>query len=377
MQLFRMNVFKESFMQRNNKFGVSGIFLFVSITLIGLTGCNSDEPTFLNYVTPEPIPIQEVDNRVYPLSLLQLDKGIDVLLVIDNSGSMGPIQDNVIKNAKLFFEQFAKQAYVNWKIGIISTDENQDPFLGFATSFDSSMVKPNDPASFNRVVQQFQDAVGRLGTSGSASEYTFYNIKRAVDRYNGSFGESFLRANAHFVTIMISDEEEQSDRFGANQYDPLAFFNTMGQYISSNKILRFYGAIKHKELPGCTSGGGFEPWIGSAFERIIKVSDGFVISACKDNFGNDLARIGEDIVSLVGLPILLLRRRPRVETIKVFYEDKLLPPGREEDGGLWFYEEETNTINFYGMDFVQDLENDRFYIEFDIDDGINRDDWPQ
>jgi hypothetical protein len=290
---------------------------------------------------------------------------------------MGPIQENVKKNARLFFEQFAKQAYVNWKIGIISTDQNEPPFLGFEKSFDSSMVDPSDPNSFNRVVEEFQTAVGRLGTSGSASEYTYYNIKRAVDRYNGSLGESFLRANAHFVTIMISDEEEQSDDFSPTQYDPLAFYNTMGQYISSNKILRFYGAIKHKDLPGCTSGGGFSPWIGSSFERIIKVSDGFAISACKDNFGTDLAQIGEDIVSLVGLPSLLLRRRPRVETIKVFYEETLLPPGRDEDGGYWFYEEETNTINFYRMDFVQDLENDRFFIEFDIDDGINRDDWPR
>ena len=353
----------------------SKILLMLAALALLSTCKDTDYVSYGIPTDPPPIPIQEVDNREYPLSLLQLDKGIDVLLVIDNSGSMGGIQENVKKNAKLFFEQFAKQPYVNWKLGIISTDQSQEPFLGFTSSFDSSLIDPRDPTTFNRVIQQFQDAVGRLGTSGSASEYTFYNIKRAIDRFNGSSGESFLRSNAHFVTIMISDEEEQSDTFGANQYNPLSFFNTMGQYISSNKVLRFYGAIDHKDLPGCTGSFG-EPWLGSAFEQIIKVSNGFVISACKDDFGNDLARIGEDITSLVGLPSLLLRRRPKVETIEVYYEDTLLPPGREEDGGYWFYEEDTNTINFYRMDFVQDLEKDRFFINFDVDDGLNRDDWP-
>ena len=39
---------------------------------------------------------------------------------------------------------------------------------------------------------------------------------------------------------------------------------------------------------------------------------------------------------------------------------------------VWFYEENTNTINFYTMEFVEDPRTDFFKIEFDIDDGHSR-----
>lgn len=75
---------------------------------------------------------------------------------------------------------------------------------------------------------------------------------------------------------------------------------------------------------------------------------------------------------IVGLPSLLLKDRPIVKSLKVYYKDKLLLPGPKEKGGIWFYEESTNTINFYTMDFVEDPRNDFFKIDFDIDDGNNR-----
>lgn len=326
-----------------------------------------------NYAYYENIPAIEADNRLYPLSLLESDKNIDVLFVIDNSGSMSSIQQNVIRNSKIFLEQFAKQSFINWKIGIVSTDRNESPYLGFDTPFDWNLINFNDPLSFDRTVSQFQDAVSRLGTNGDASEYVFYNVKRIVDLYDGSRASrpSFLRPNSHFVVIMISDEKEQSkDDFGV-EYDVPPFVKTMSKYISGTKILRFYGALSRKDLAGCSSSGDSEPYAGSPYEAIIKMTNGFNISACV-SFGADLARIGKDIASLVGLPSLLLKQRPLAETIRIFYKGRELLPGSKESGGVWFYEENTNTINFYTMEFVEDPRTDFFKIEFDIDDGHSR-----
>jgi hypothetical protein len=146
----------------------------------------------------------------------------------------------------------------------------------------------------------------------------------------------------------------------------------MSTYIGSNKVLRFYGALSRVDLPGCTSSGDQDPYAGSQYETAINLTKGFVISACINNFGTELAKIGKDIASLVGLPSLLLKQRPKVETLKVFYKDKPLPSGSRESGGVWFYEESTNTINFYTMEFVEDPRNDYFKIDFDIDDGYSR-----
>jgi hypothetical protein len=319
------------------------------------------------------IPAIEEDKRIYPLSLLEADKNIDVLFVIDNSGSMSSIQNNVIANARTFLEQFAKQSYINWKIGIISTDKGDNPYLGFDTPFDSSLINSQDPTSFDRTVTKFQEAVAELGIQGDSSEYIFYNIKRVIDLFNGTSSgrPAFLRKNSHLVVIMVTDETEQSKGSFGSAYDASNFAKTMSSYIPSNKILRFYGALNRKDLQDCTLPGDSEPYAGSQYETIINLTRGFNISACISNFGAELAKIGKDIASLVGSPSLLLKQRPVVETIKVYYKDKLLSPGPKDKGGIWFYEEKTNTINFYNMDFVDDPQNDVFKIDFDVDDGLD------
>ncbi len=343
-------------------------FLFL-LVLFALS-CSKDT----KYAYYQNLPAIEVDKRIYPLSLLENDKNIDVLMVIDNSGSMNSIQQGVIRNSRIFLEQFAKQPYINWKIGIITTDRSQAPFLGFANPFDWTLIDPRDPTSFDRTVAQFQDVVSSLGTNGDSSEYIFYNVKRVLDLYNGATASrpAFLRPNSHLVVIMITDEKEQSMIDFGSAYDAPNFVKTLSQYVAGNKILRFYGALNRKDLQGCTNPGDDDPYAGSQFEAAINLTRGFNISACIDDFGSDLAKIGKDIASLVSLPSLLLKQRPVVSTIKVYYKDKLLPPGPKEAGGVWFYEESTNTINFYTMDFVQDIQRDYFKIDFDVDDGNTR-----
>ncbi len=342
------------------------------IIILVLTTLSCSKSTSYSYY--QNIQALEVDKNLYPLSLLESDKNIDVILLIDNSGSMNSIQQNVIRNSRIFLEQFAKQPFINWKIGLISTDKADAPYLGFDTSFDWTLIDSRDPSSFDRTVAQFQDAVSKFGTSGDSTEYVFYNVKRALDNYDGHTPSkpAFLRPNSHLVVIMITDETEQSEQGFGPAYNAPVFAKTMSQYIAGNKILRFYGALNRVDLQGCNMPGDSIPYAGSQFETIINLTKGFNISACIDDFGSELAKIGKDIASLVGLPSLLLKQRPMADTIKVSYKGKSLPSGRKEDGGIWFYEESTNTINFYSMDFVEDPMKDAFKIEFDVDDGNTR-----
>lgn len=359
-------------------------FLLTLLCLSLFSGCKSD-PEYL-YVS-DPLPIQQTDARVYPMDLLKLDT-VDVVMIIDNSGSMGTIQSNIIANASLFFKEFAKQDYLEWKLGLLSTDQFDDPYLGFETPFSSDLIKDYDPSSFDQAVRQFQGAVESLGTSGAIDEYTFYNIERNLNDYSGSRGRTpFVRSTSHLFFIMVTDEPEQSQKgFGAN-YEAISFLNRMRGFAGSNKRVRFYGAFDHQVFTKCRgSSWRSEEWQDNPFDRLIKASEGFAISACIDDFGSQLSRIAEDIVSLVSLPSLLLRRRPKSATIEVFYEEAVvgqsgitykeavkLRSGLRDEGGQWFYDASTNTINFYSVDFVKDIENDRFIIDFDVDDGINRD----
>ena len=314
---------------------------------------------------------REQDEQIYSLDILKTDKKIDILLVVDNSLSMDTIHDNVVINANLFFEQFARQGYVDWKLGIISTDKSQRPFLGFDSDFSAKLIY--DTKSFKSTIKTFQDAVSSLGTEGDLDEYVFYNIGRILELYNDKTiidQPPFLRERTHLAIIMVTDEVEQSRAFGP-EYEAEEFLRGLYNYVDDGKIVRFYGALGMKGLTNC-SNYLYKNYKRSQFEKIIDLSGGFAISACIRNFGNELARIGKDIVSILGLPDLVLKRRPVAETLEIYYRGELLPPGRREDGGFWYYEEESNTINFYNIDFIENVKDDYLRIAFDVDDGIDR-----
>lgn len=319
---------------------------------------------FLHHNNPPPL--GQRDDRV-PLATLNLEGEIDILWVIDNSGSMQTIQNNVIANSKIFMEQFVRQKYIKWKMGLISTDRNDVPRLGFDSKFDSSLIDHSDPTSFDSVVNTFQNAVNGLGTNGSASEYTFFNILRHINDYNTRV--PFIRNNAHLAVIMVTDEKEQSYQLGS-QYQALSFLNSLKAYVNPGRKTRFYGAFDYKDLAACTSSWGDE-YAGSAFEEIIDETGGFHISACVKDFGSKLVEVGKDIASLAGRPSLLLADRPKVETLKIYYKGKELRAGKPSEGGYWFYEKKYNTVNFYSLEFVDDLENASFKVFYDIDDGID------
>lgn len=140
--------------------------------------------------------------------------------------------------------------------------------------------------------------------------------------------------------------------------------------IPSSFKVRFYGALNARGLTDCSSGA--IEYVKTPFEEIITLGEGFVISACKSDFGADLSKIGKDIASLLEYPRLLLSAKPRVETIKVTYKGTELEPGLPEQGGYWYYDDEFNLIIFYNLNFSDDFEFDSVNVSFEINDGVVR-----
>jgi len=361
------------------------------ICLILVISCESSyKPEDSGYSYVEKIEDRQYEENDYKINIEKSDKLIDIIMLIDNSGSMSSIQDNVIKNAELFFKELAKKQFINWKLGLLSMDERETEYsgrpvkieyLGFDEEFTSKL-----PAS--KALRLFQDAVDDLGTNGSGTEVSFYNIKRTIDKYSGRTSKNprFRRPNSHLIVIMISDEPEQSqklrpnDRYGIpqtynpNLYTPSAFYNYLRSSLPADKILRFYSAINHPDLEDCKPNFYWNdiPWVDTNFKKIVDLSGGISISACTNNFGNDLAKIGEDIANIAGRTTIVLRRIPKKGSIKIYYKERELFPGAEYEGGDWFYDGSNNSITFYNIDFVEDFENNTFTIDFEVNDAIDR-----
>lgn len=334
--------------------------LFFIVTILSC-GKNTD------YVYHDNPPKVRVSNKSYSVISLA-PKQVDVLWVIDNSGSMSGIQRNIVKNSRTFMEEFIKDKFVDWRMAVMSTDKSDDFYLGLNPIFDKNFAA-GDPNQEDLIVQELQDAVDRLGTGGDIEELVFYNIHRALTR---SSYNKFFRSNAHLAVIMVTDEPEQSEDNYGSQFQAIPFLNFVKTNMAPGRLLRFYGAFDFKDLSNCS--GYSWTYKDSPFEEIISATGGIHMSACETDFGLGLAEIGRDIVSLTENPYIVLNERPDTKTLKVSFKGKEIKGGPRHEGGNWYYDEYFNKIYFYDLKFIPQGETGDIDVFFEIYDNVDRDD---
>lgn len=321
----------------------------LALALLALAGCGKKT----DYAYHSNPPARQFFESTFSIQEIDTRNKIDILWVIDNSGSMSDIQNNIIDNSELFMKEFIKSNYIDWNMGLVSTSKDEQPYLGFSTPFNRSNIDP---------VTTFKNSVARLGTDGNSQETPFASIDYAFKR-----PLPFLRSNSHLAVIIVTDELEQSTDLDAARYEVNNFLTLVRGMIYTQFKVRFYGAIDARELENCDSYA--MEYAGSPFEKIVTMTNGFTMSACNTDFGIGLSSIGKDIASMLEYPRLLLSKKPKVETIKVLYKGTELPPGRPERGGYWYYDDEFNMIVFYNLNFSQDFQFDSVDVSFQVNDG--------
>ena len=161
-----------------------------------ILGCQNGDQYLHHIVNPEP----EVFNFTHKLKELQGETRVDILMVFDNSGSMGTHQKEVIRNSDLFIQEFTKkQKVLDWKLGLISTSTNEQPFVGFDPGNFLDKNTPNPVSVFN-------GGVGKLGTNGDSTEKPFASVQTQLMKY-----PNWVRKGAILAVIVITDAEEQSN----------------------------------------------------------------------------------------------------------------------------------------------------------------------
>jgi hypothetical protein len=318
------------------------------LTLLVLLSCGRNTD-FLHHIVPTPPP--ELLSKSYPVKELVGDSRVDILWVIDNSGSMYEDQMEVIRNTKVFMDEFTLKTVVDWKMGLISTDQNGRPYVGFPGTPALDKKSP-DP------VGVFQAAVGNLGTSGSAEEMLYTPVKKALTSH-----PDFLRDDAMLAIIHISDAPEQSWDLTSQEFlDFLA--------IEKGDLVRVlgYGVLWPEEWCPQFSGDDLFTFAGSKYEELFSAIKGKTYPLCNMDFGRDLADLGKDIVKRITSPRIPLTKRPKVSTIRVIYKDQDLPGGLKEEGGFWIYDFGLNAILFHDLDFAPG-DKEEVKVEYREDDG--------
>lgn len=260
---------------------------------------------------------------------------VDILFVVDDSGSMDAHQANLIRNTELFVDEIVGNRILDYHIGVLSSTANSIWGSGGSKCPDGQLCGrlerfvSRDTIDGVRVLKENF----RLGVNGGGDEKFFEPVQLALTPpmvNSSNFG--FYRPEATLAVIFITDAEDQST-VAAHE-----FYNFLVQLKGgdTSKILT-YGSYIPPGQGNCRRDDWTEPVRLADF---FSLSKGTAYFLCAPQFGRDLAKISADISAKVGR-VILLGRPPFVPSIRVTYGTQVIP---NDSRTGWIYDPEKNAI---------------------------------
>lgn len=292
-----------------------------------LVGCNNTSPKLVGEPPRE-------TRKTAGTELQTFNPTVDILFVIDDSGSMSGHQRNLQANTDLFTAGLQRNKFVDYHIGVISTSDqygNGSRSGGGVLFGLTKYVDRNTPGGMTVLKENIM-----VGTSGDYIEKVFDPIRLALtDPVMSGPNAGYYRPSAHLAIVVITDAEDQSVRLDAQG---AAQFLVDLKKGDSQKILT-YGVI----IPtGDTSGCSRDEYNGvpTRLETFFSLTKGSFYGLCDPDYGSKLARIGADLVERVGRRVLL-DRRPIIDTIEVSYGNQVIHADAETG---WSYDATENSV---------------------------------
>ena len=258
--------------------------------------------------SPEaPLPVQ-----ASPKTIINTILGrINIVFVMDDSGSMSEEQDSIATQFNSFLEDIRLTDY---RIAITTTDINADGgrFLMFPDGhyFLENPEKSNSVHSRN--VHYFQKTIKRpIGTN--VDERGIYALNKVLDH---GYSE-FFRPHSLFMVVIVSDEDERSNGGKSGEkpleaYDlPDTFFRKVSHHNKFSVVSVHSIIVKPGDQACAEDAGGFE---GNVYARASRPSSairskygniltGHVGSICSTNYSSQLGPIADTLVSVPPFPL--------------------------------------------------------------------------
>jgi len=245
---------------------------------------------------------------------------VDVLFVVDNSGSMYEEQGRLGSALASFITSIGQ---IDWQIAITTTDISDGPYglkgslLPFAGTNTKVLTKnvPNYPAAFaNTVVRQ--ETLTCNGTTIPCPSGDERPLQAAVLAMQKASGENaaFFRNGADLAIVILSDEDEGSN--GANAITAPAVVAAFATVFGGAKTLSSYGIIVQPGDTACynqnqPSGGTY----GHFASTLAKLTGGMTGSICATDYGPALSSIGNRVRDMV--KSVTLKFTPDPDTVQI------------------------------------------------------------
>ena len=253
---------------------------------------------------------------------------VDILFVVDNSGSMMVFQNHLANNISSFMNAFSS-LNADYQIAVITTDNFN--FRG--------------PIITNSSVDPVGDLSSQVqaGTYGSGHERGIYMSHEALQPgKDAGPGSSFLRNDSSLVIVYVSDER---DGYASNWMNYASYIETVkptkGQIVAHSVIGDFPS--------GCLySNGNYSRNVmfGDGYYDIVNYFGGTNYSLCALDWGYQLQSMAFDSVPL--LSYSLSSEDVIEDTIEVTIGGQL--------SNVWWYNADNNEININSSDAPADGE---------------------
>lgn len=304
----------------------------IASALLSLAACSPTTPKLVPQQTDKPEQVTDVSD-----TKLTFSRDLDILFVIDDSGSMSGHQQNLAKNSQLFTQGIVANQILDYHIGVLTSNMDDPPWRpvpGYGWRGElhgtTKFITRTTPSGASILENNMKP-----GTDGSASEMFFSPVQSALTPPNlQGVNQGFYRPNAHLALVFVTDSDDQS-RLSASD---LHKFLLQLKGNDPTKII-VYGVHVPSNVRNCDRSGEPSPQKLEEFFRLTKAQ---TFSLCEPDFGLKLAALGADLVRKVG-SILYLTRAPQPQTIVVTFGSQVIPNDPKKG---WVYDPTRNALVF-------------------------------
>lgn len=264
--------------------------LVVIALLLASLGCGDDDLSAI--ITPV--------NEVH----FQGGGSVDMLFVVDSSGSMGEEQAALADGFGAFIESFLALEY-DFHLAVTDMDYERTAGAFFG---DPAILTPDTP----NLVEQFQENA-RVGISGSGSEKGLEAARQALSpAKREGVNAGFFREEALLAVIFLTDEDDQST---ASNETYLDFFLELKRGDRRR--------VKLSAIAGPVPDGCATALPGTRYAEVAEATGGVFVSICQDDVG--MPRLGEVLSGYKRA--FALAHAPLDGVVRVAVNGEELPPG--------------------------------------------------
>lgn len=303
----------------------------IGCLLAAVVSCNP-ATTPKAYIAPF-LPTEKVQDNVQAF-----EPKVDILFVVDDSGSMGTHQNRLANNIDKFTSVFLANSVLDYNVGVISTSSEEGSYTHYRNCCGQLAGSVKVVRKTTVDADHILAANLILGSDGDGTERPFDAAYLALTEPNlSNWNKNFIRDEGSLVIIFITDAEDQSDGDGQKLFERM--LTLKGGY--RNRILAYGAIVPSVDTMNCERDefNGYPVRIEN-FLSMFPNRRNNVMNLCDPDFGTKLAGLASDIVENTGR-VILLNRAPQVDSIAVSFGNADLP--QDPDKG-WIFDPSRNAI---------------------------------